>query len=166
MLIKKGQSLAASAEKAEMTEKTARKYLKSGQLPDEIKKDHIWRTREDPFKEDEESLKDLLENNPLLEAKTVFGHLQENNPGKYHNGQLRTLQGRFKQWRDKWNGLRTYFEFPQEIRTIIYTNNAVEALHRQLRKVSKAKTQFPRTRPLQRCFTWPIRKFQKSGPCP
>lgn len=109
MLINKGQSLAASAEKAGMTEKTARKYLKSGLIPDEIKKDHIWRTREDPFKEDEESLKefkedeeslkDLLENNPLLEAKTVFEHLQENNPGKYHEGQLRTLQRRFKQWR-------------------------------------------------------------------
>ena len=99
MLINKGQSMASSAEKAGMTEKTARRYLKSGLLPDEIKKDHIWRTREDPFKEDEESLKDLLGNNPLLEAKTVFENLQENNPGKYHQGQLRTLQRRFKQWR-------------------------------------------------------------------
>ncbi|HEX2866973.1 MAG TPA: IS256 family transposase [Ignavibacteriales bacterium] len=48
-----------------------------------------------------------------------------------------------KQWRDNWTGLRTFFEFPQEIRTLIYTTNAVEALHRQLRKVTKAKTQFP-----------------------
>ncbi|HEX2865664.1 MAG TPA: transposase [Ignavibacteriales bacterium] len=48
-----------------------------------------------------------------------------------------------KQWRDNWTGLRTFFEFPQEIRTIIYTTNAVEALHRQFRKVTKAKTQFP-----------------------
>jgi transposase-like protein len=48
-----------------------------------------------------------------------------------------------KQWRDNWAGLRTFFEFPEEIRTIIYTTNQVEALHRQFRKVTKAKGQFP-----------------------
>jgi transposase-like protein len=48
-----------------------------------------------------------------------------------------------KQWRDNWEYLATFFEYPAEIRKIIYTTNAVEALHRQLRKVTKAKTQFP-----------------------
>ncbi|MCU7522803.1 MAG: IS256 family transposase [Ignavibacteria bacterium] len=48
-----------------------------------------------------------------------------------------------KQWRDNWMGLKTFFEFPEEIRTIIYTTNQVEALHRQFRKVTKAKGQFP-----------------------
>jgi transposase-like protein len=48
-----------------------------------------------------------------------------------------------KQWKDNWTGLRTFYEFPEEIRTIIYTTNCVEALHRQLRKVTKAKSQFP-----------------------
>ncbi|MGE5351036.1 MAG: IS256 family transposase [Acidobacteriota bacterium] len=48
-----------------------------------------------------------------------------------------------KQWKDNWEYLATFFEYPAEIRKIIYTTNAVEALHRQLRKVTKAKTQFP-----------------------
>lgn len=48
-----------------------------------------------------------------------------------------------KQWRDNWNELSTYFQFPQEIRTMIYTTNAVEGLHRQFRKVTKSKTLFP-----------------------
>jgi transposase-like protein len=46
-------------------------------------------------------------------------------------------------WRQNWGNLSTYFEFPQEIRRMIYTTNAVEALHRQFRKVTKTKGVFP-----------------------
>lgn len=46
-------------------------------------------------------------------------------------------------WRDNWTELSTFFDFPQEIRTMIYTTNAVEALHRQFRKVTKSKSLFP-----------------------
>ena len=48
-LLGKGKSLAASAAKADMDEKTARKYRELGKLPSEIKADHTWRTREEPF---------------------------------------------------------------------------------------------------------------------
>lgn len=46
-------------------------------------------------------------------------------------------------WRDNWKHLSTFFDFPEEIRRMIYTTNAVEALHRQFRKVTKAKGSFP-----------------------
>jgi transposase-like protein len=46
-------------------------------------------------------------------------------------------------WRANWANLSTYFSFPQEIRRMIYTTNGVEALHRQFRKVTKAKAVFP-----------------------
>lgn len=46
-------------------------------------------------------------------------------------------------WKDNWTQLSTYFAFPQEIRKMIYTTNAVEALHRQYRKVTKTKGSFP-----------------------
>jgi putative transposase len=46
-------------------------------------------------------------------------------------------------WRNNWACLSTFFEFPQEVRKIIYTTNAVESLHRQFRKVTKAKGSFP-----------------------
>lgn len=46
-------------------------------------------------------------------------------------------------WRTNWAHLSTYFSFPEEIRRMIYTTNAVEALHRQFRKVTKAKGSFP-----------------------
>lgn len=46
-------------------------------------------------------------------------------------------------WRDNWPNLSTYFQFPQEVRRLIYTTNAIEGFNRQLRKVTKAKTVFP-----------------------
>ncbi len=46
-------------------------------------------------------------------------------------------------WRQNWTHLSTFFLFPEEIRRMIYTTNAVEALHRQFRKVTKTKGSFP-----------------------
>ena len=46
-------------------------------------------------------------------------------------------------WRNNWSNLSTYFGYPPEIRKMIYTTNAVEALHRQFRKVTKTKGSFP-----------------------
>ena len=99
MLINKGLSCEDAAEKSGIGEKTARKYLKSGKLPSELQKDHTWRTREDPFKDDNHRIKEMLDLNCRLEAKTVFEYLQDNNPDRYSNGQLRTLQRKFRQWR-------------------------------------------------------------------
>ena len=99
MLINKGISIEDAAEKVGINEKTARKYIKSEKLPEELKKDHTWRTREDPFKEDNEKINEMLRLNSGLEAKTVFEYLQEENPDRYTSGQLRTLQRKFRQWR-------------------------------------------------------------------
>ena len=46
-------------------------------------------------------------------------------------------------WRANWANLSTYFKFPQELRRLIYTTNAIEGFNRQLRKVTKAKSVFP-----------------------
>ena len=93
----KTQAIAAS--KAGMDVKTARKYIKAGRSPGEIKKSHNWRTREDPFKEDWPEVKQKLEANHGFEAKTLFEYLQRRYPGKYEDGQLRTLQRKVKHWR-------------------------------------------------------------------
>jgi transposase-like protein len=45
-------------------------------------------------------------------------------------------------WRSHWPNLSTYFKYPQEVRTLIYTTNAIENFNRQLRKVTKAKSVF------------------------
>jgi transposase-like protein len=46
-------------------------------------------------------------------------------------------------WNNNWTKLSTYFKYPQEIRTLIYTTNTIEGFNRQLRKVTKSKTVFP-----------------------
>lgn len=46
-------------------------------------------------------------------------------------------------WLVHWENIRTFFAFPEEIRRLIYTTNAVESVHRQLRKVTKNKAVFP-----------------------
>jgi transposase-like protein len=48
-----------------------------------------------------------------------------------------------KSWRRKWEHLSVYFKYPEAIRKIIYTTNAVEAIHRQFRKLTKTKGAFP-----------------------
>jgi hypothetical protein len=108
----KGNSLAASAAKADMDEKTARKYRELGKLPNEIKVEHTWRTREDPFADVWEEVKKKLEINPGLEAKTLFEDLQRRYPGLFADGQLRTLQRRVKIWRALEGPAKEVF-FPQ-----------------------------------------------------
>jgi transposase-like protein len=47
-----------------------------------------------------------------------------------------------KSWRSKWPTLSAYFKYPDYVRTAIYTTNAVEAVHRQFRKLTKTKGGF------------------------
>ena len=98
-LIQQEKTLATAAAKAGMDEKTARKYRNSGQLPSQMKPEHNWRTRKDPFEGVWEEVQAWLEVNAGLEAKTLFEDLQRRFPGCYPDGQLRTLQRRVKAWR-------------------------------------------------------------------
>lgn len=47
-----------------------------------------------------------------------------------------------KSWRNKWENLSAYFKYPEPIRRVIYTTNAIEAVHRQFRKLTKTKGAF------------------------
>jgi hypothetical protein len=93
------KTLSLAAAKAGMDEKTARKYGRLGKLPSELKVEHRWRTRPDPYAEVWEEMSCFLNTNPGLEAKTMFMELQRKYPGKFQDGQLRTLQRRVKTWR-------------------------------------------------------------------
>ena len=48
-----------------------------------------------------------------------------------------------KAWRDNWEHVIPFMAFPPEVRRVIYTTNAIEALNRQLRKAIKTKGHFP-----------------------
>ena len=46
-------------------------------------------------------------------------------------------------WEENWAELTGYFDFPAEIRKLVYTTNTIENLNRGIRKYTKTKTQFP-----------------------
>lgn len=48
-----------------------------------------------------------------------------------------------KSWKNNWEDLTAYFDYPIEIRKIIYTTNAIESLNSSIRKYTKIKTVFP-----------------------
>jgi hypothetical protein len=109
-LLQKEQSLQVCADKVGMDRETARKYRDSGRLPSELRPEHDWRTREDPFVEVWPWVAEQLELNPGLEAKTLLEALQRMHPGRFADGQLRTLQRRVKRWRGQEGpGKEVYF---------------------------------------------------------
>ncbi len=48
-----------------------------------------------------------------------------------------------RSWRDNWTELATFFRYPALLRKVMYTTNLIEGFNRQLRKVTKSKSQFP-----------------------
>ena len=92
-------TMAIAAAKAGMDEKTARKYRRLGKFPSEVKPAHDWSGHADAFIDVWDDIKAKLSLNGGLEAKTLFTYLQRTHPGRYADGQLRTLQRRVKIWR-------------------------------------------------------------------
>src|SRR5271170_2099126 len=100
MFLMAGKSVKAAALRADMDEKTARKYRDLGKLPAELDVwPRTWRTREDSFADVWEEVREKLELSPGLQARTLFAWLQQRYPGRFPDGQLRTLQRRIHQWR-------------------------------------------------------------------
>lgn len=69
------------------------------------------------------------------EALKALDQLKSKWQDKYHYA--------IKSWFDNWENLAAFFNFPAEIRKIIYTTNSIENLNRGIRKYTKAKSQFP-----------------------
>jgi len=71
-----------------------------------------------------------------------------------------------KSWEANWAELTTFFEYPQEIRHLIYTTNAVEAYHRQLRKFTKTRTILPTDDAIRKVVYFSIREITKKWTMP
>lgn len=98
------------------------------------------------------------------QAEAALAVLTETWGGKYAMA--------IRSWENNWNTLITMFDFPKEIRRLIYTTNTVEAYHRQLRKVTKNKASFSTdeavrkllylaTQDIIRKWTAPVRDWAK-----
>jgi hypothetical protein len=99
-----------AADAAGLSSKTARKYLNSGKLPSQCRVEHTWPTRKDPFADDWAFIVQLMEDTQAaLQANTILEYLQMAYPGKYQDGQLRTLQRKIKKWKALYGPSREIF---------------------------------------------------------
>jgi len=88
-----------AAAKGGLSVRTGRRIEKGEHQP-QRRKPHDWRTRADPLLEVWESeLVALLQQQPKLQAMTLYEYLQQKYPGKYGQSILRTLQRRVQQWK-------------------------------------------------------------------
>ena len=71
-----------------------------------------------------------------------------------------------KSWNNNWHNLSAYFRYPAEIRKIIYTTNAVEGFHRQVRKVTKTKGSFTSQQALEKLIYLAIQNIAKKWTTP
>lgn len=87
-------------------------------------------------------LKTVYQADTIIEAELNFEKLRETWEEKYPVV--------IKSWEKNWDRLTAYFQYDKEIRRLIYTTNAVEGFHRQVRKITKTKGIFPNDLALQK----------------
>ncbi|WP_423997793.1 IS256 family transposase [Maribacter sp. IgM3_T14_3] len=71
-----------------------------------------------------------------------------------------------KSWRDNWDELTVFFEFPIEIRKIIYTTNLIENLNGKIRKYTKNKLSFPTDDAVMKSVYLAVREATKKWSMP
>ena len=71
-----------------------------------------------------------------------------------------------KSWDKNWPELTAFFQFPSEIRRIIYTTNAVESYHRMVRKFTKAKAIFPTDDSIRKVIYLSVKEISKKWTMP
>lgn len=96
----KTQSMPVAAAKAGMSLSSAKRYIKlGGKRKPRKQEQRQYRTRKDPFAEVWTEVKELLECDSGLEAKTIMEWLLTKYPAMFEPGQVRTLRRRIKDWR-------------------------------------------------------------------
>ena len=71
-----------------------------------------------------------------------------------------------KSWRSNWERINPFFNYPPEIRKVIYTTNAIESLNMSLRKVTKAKGAFPHDEAVFKIFWLALRSISQKWTTP
>jgi putative transposase len=78
-----------------------------------------------------------------------------------------------RSWRGNWARVIPFFQFPEEIRRVIYTTNAIESLNYSLRKIIKNRSLFPNDeavfkllylalKNIEKKWTMPIREWERA----
>lgn len=71
-----------------------------------------------------------------------------------------------KSWRNNWARIIPFFDYPPEIRKIIYTTNAIESVNMSLRKVTKSRGSFPHDDAVTKLFYLALQNISKKWTMP
>ena len=113
-----------------------------------------------PYKDRKEvaqTLKDIYQSNDLVQAEKALNQLDLQWRSKYPS--------MVKSWLENWERLSQMFDFPDQIRKLIYTTNVIESFNSQLRKVTKSKRVFTNDQALMKLLFLVQQKiYEKAGP--
>ena len=90
-------------------------------------------------------------------SKNLAAKALEDFAEKWNNKYRHAIQS----WQNNWDNLTSYFDFPLEIRRIIYTTNTIENLNRGIRKYIKSKVQFPDDQSAEKAVYLAIMNIEK-----
>jgi putative transposase len=71
-----------------------------------------------------------------------------------------------KSWRNNWSRITPFYDYPPEIRRIIYTTNAIESVNMSLRKVTKSRGSFPHDEAVMKLFYLALRNISQKWTMP
>lgn len=92
------------------------------------------------------------------QAAIALEHFEQKWGSKYRHA--------VQSWHHNWNDLTAFFDFPVEIRTIIYTTNLIENLNGKIRKYTKTKLSFPTDDALRKSVWLAIGEIEKKWTMP
>lgn len=112
-----------------------------------------------PYKDRKEvaqTLKNIYQSNDLVQAEKALNQLDLQWRSKYPS--------MVKSWLENWEKLSQMFDFPDQIRKLIYTTNVIESFNSQLRKVTKSKRVFTNDQALMKLLFLVQQKiYEKAG---
>jgi putative transposase len=71
-----------------------------------------------------------------------------------------------KSWRSNWQRIIPFFDYPPEIRRVIYTTNAIESVNMSLRKITKNRGSFPTDESLIKLFYLALQNISEKWSMP
>lgn len=104
------------------------------------------------------------------DLKTIYGAVNKDSAAlaldAFEQKWGKKYQYAVRSWRTNWDDLTTFFDYPMEIRKIIYTTNLIENLNGKIRKYTKAKLSFPNDDAVKKSVYLAINEIEKKWTMP
>ena len=103
-------------------------------------------------------MKEIYTSANKQQAESALAHFEQVWGSKYRHA--------VQSWHRNWDELTAFFEFPVEIRKIIYTPNIIENLNGKIRKYTKSKLSFPTDDAARKSIWLALQEIEKKWTAP